>query len=197
MHYMAYNTLNILSPLPRDMAGDGASLRVGMRKLWADHVIWTREYIVAAVAGTPDAEAAAGRLLRNQEDLGNAIVPFYGASAGATLTGLLKQHIMIAVDLVAAAKAGNETKFKEADARWTANVIEIAGLLSGANPHWPKKDVVDLLSLHLKLTKGEAVARLQKNWKDDVQAFDDIFTEINTVADTLTSGIMAQFPDKF
>jgi len=179
------------------MAGDEVSLRVGMRKLWADHVIWTREYIVAAVAGTPDADAAAGRLLRNQEDIGNAIVPFYGASAGAALTGLLKQHIMIAVDLVAAAKAGNDAKFKDADARWTANVVEIAGFLSGANPHWPKKDVTDLLMLHLKLTKGEAVARLQKNWAGDVKAFDDIFTEINTVADALSSGILAQFPDKF
>ena len=179
------------------MPDNGASLKIGMRKLWADHVIWTREYIVAAVAGTPDAEAAAGRLLRNQDDIGNAIVPFYGSGAGTALTGLLKQHIMIAVDLVAAAKAGNDAKFKDADSRWSANVVEIAGLLSGANPHWPKKDVLDLLNLHLNLTKGEAVARLKKDWKADVQAFDDIFTEINTVADTLTAGIIAQFPAKF
>lgn len=179
------------------MSDNGSSLRTGMRKLWADHVIWTREYIVAAVAGTPDADAAAGRLLRNQDDIGNAIVPFYGPAAGTALTALLKQHIMIAVDLVAAAKAGDDPKFKAADAKWTANAADIAGLLSGANPNWPKKDVVDLLNLHLKLTKGEAVARLQKNWAADVQAFDDIFTEINTVADTLSMGIMKQFPAKF
>ncbi len=179
------------------MAGDGKALTIGMRKLWADHVIWTREYIVAAVAGTPDAEAAAGRLLKNQDDIGNAVVPFYGAGAGKALTDLLKQHIMIAVDLVAAAKAGNDAKFKDADARWSANADALAHLLSGANPHWPKKDVLDLLTLHLNLTKGEAVARLKKDWKADVQAFDDIFTEINTLADTLTAGIMRQFPDKF
>jgi hypothetical protein len=179
------------------MSDNGSSLRVAMRKLWADHVIWTREYIVAAVAGTPDAQEAAARLLRNQEDIGNAIVPFYGPAAGTALTALLKQHIMIAVDLIAAAKAGDDAKFKDADARWTSNAADIAGLLSGANPNWPQKDVVDLLNLHLKLTKGEAVARLQKNWKADVQAFDDIFTEINTVADTLSSGIMKQFPAKF
>jgi hypothetical protein len=104
---------------------------------------------------------------------------------------------MIAVDLVAAAKAGNDAKFEDADARWSANAVKIAGLLSGANPHWPKKDVIELLNVHLSLTKGEAVAGLQKNWGADVQAFDDIFTEINTVADTLSCGIMAQFPDRF
>ena len=179
------------------MAEKGTSLTVGMRKLWADHIIWTREYIVAAVAGTPDAEAAAGRLLRNQEDIGNAVVPFYGAGAGKALTDLLKQHIMIAVDLVAAAKAGDTAKFTEADTRWTANADALAQLLSGANPHWPKKDVFDLLLLHLNLTKGEAVARLKKDWSADVKAFDDIFTEINTVADTLTAGIMQQFPERF
>src|SRR5256886_11648472 len=71
------------------------ALSDALRRLWADHVIWTRQYIVAAVAGTPDAEAAAGRLLRNQEDIGNAIVPLYGEEAGAELTRLLKDHILI------------------------------------------------------------------------------------------------------
>ncbi len=80
------------------------SLRTAMRRLWADHAIWTRQYIVAAVAGTPDAEHAAARLLRNQEDIGNAIVPYYGEEAGAALTNYLKEHILIAVDLVEAAR---------------------------------------------------------------------------------------------
>lgn len=174
------------------------SLKLALRRLWSDHVIWTREYVVAAVAGTPDAEAAAGRLLKNQEDIGNAVVPVYGADAGHALTGLLKQHILIAVDLVKAAKEGNDAAFKENDQKWTANAEEIAGLLSGANPHnWPKTDVTDLLMQHLNLTKGEVVARLAGKWDDDVGAFDQIFTEILTVADVLADGIVKQFPDKF
>ena len=168
-----------------------------MRKLWADHVIWTRGYVVAAVAGTPDAGAAAARLLRNQDDIGNAIVPVYGRAAGTRLTELLKEHIMIAVDLIAAAKAGDQEKFGEFDAKWTKNAKDIATFLSGANPHWPKKDVVDLLNLHLNLTKKEVVARLTQKWDEDVQAFDDIFTEIMTVSDTLADGIHKQFPGKF
>jgi hypothetical protein len=174
-----------------------SSLDVAMRKLWTDHVVWTRQYIVSAVAGLPDANAAAGRLLKNQEDIGNAIVPVYGTPAGQKLTALLKEHIMIAVDLIAAAKAGNQTKFQEEDRKWSKNVAEIADFLSGANANWPKKDVLDLLNLHLSLTKKEAVARLEKKWDEDVQAFDDIFTEILTVADTLSAGIHRQFPGKF
>jgi hypothetical protein len=171
---------------------------MALRRLWADHVVWTRSYVVAAVAGTPDAEAAATRLLKNQEDIGNAVAFVYGETAGQALTDLLKQHIMIAVDLIEAAKSGDDATFEENDRKWTENAEEIAALLSGANPdNWPKADVLDLLTQHLNLTKGEVVARLQGKWNDDVEAFDQIFTEILTVADVLGDGVIKQFPEKF
>jgi hypothetical protein len=179
------------------MGSSTEPVRNALRKLWADHVIWTRQYIVAAVAATPDADAAAGRLLKNQEDIGAAIVPYYGDAAGDRLTALLKQHIMIAVDLVAAAKTGDQAAFATHDARWTSNIGEIAAFLAGANPNWPEQGVLDLLALHLKLTKDETVARLTGDWAADIQAFDDIFTEILVVADTLYDGLLAQFPERF
>ena len=172
-------------------------LRAALRKLWADHAIWTRQYIVAFVSGGADAGEAAGRLLKNQEHLGAAIVPYYGQAAGDTLAGLLRQHILIAVDLLNAAKAGDNAEFGKQDQRWSQNAEEIATLLSGANPYWPRRDVVDLLNLHLKLTKDESVARLGANWAADVSAWDDIFTEIMTVSDTLADGIILQFPERF
>jgi hypothetical protein len=172
-------------------------VRIALRKLWSDHVIWTRQYIVAAVANTPDANAAAGRLLRNQDDIGQAIVPYYGEDAGKGLTALLKDHIMIAVDLIEAAKKGDNAAFATHDQRWSDNANQIANFLAGANPHWPAADVKDLLDLHLNLTKGEVVARLQQNWEADVKAFDDIFTEAMVIADTLNDGLVAQFPEKF
>ena len=173
------------------------SLQLALRRLWSDHVIWTREYVVAAIANAPDAQAAATRLLANQEHIGSAIVPFYGEQAGQALTDLLKQHIMIAVDLIEAAKAGEAEKFADADQRWDGNARDIAALLSSANPNWPEDDVVDLLRQHLKLTKDEATARLGQRWEDDIEAFDQILTEILTVSDALSAGIVKQFPDRF
>src|SRR5262245_51408989 len=155
------------------MANPQEPVRLALRKLWSDHVVWTRQYIVAAVAGSADAQAAAGRLLRNQEDIGNAIVPYYGDAAGSGLTELLKSHILIAVDLIEAAKAADNDAFAIHDRRWSDNVADIARFLSGANPNWPEADVLDLLNLHLKLTKEEVVARLQSDWETDVQRFDD------------------------
>src|SRR5256885_12704486 len=98
-----------------DVVEKTTSLSDALRRLWADHVIWTRQYIVAALAGSPDAETAAGRLLRNQEDIGNAIVPFYGEAAGAKLTQFLKDHILNALDAIAAAIADDQRVLRRLD----------------------------------------------------------------------------------
>src|ERR1043165_4667669 len=84
-----------------------AVLKQDMRKLWTDHVVWTRDYIIAAVADLPDSTAAATRLMKNQEDIGHAVATYFGVPAGQQLTTLLKEHISIAVDLIKAAKAGD------------------------------------------------------------------------------------------
>jgi hypothetical protein len=173
------------------------SLTRAMERLWTDHVVWTRQYVIAAVDERPEVETATARLLKNQEDIGGAIVPFYGAEAGGQLTDLLKQHIMIAVDLVASAKAGDKENFALHDKRWDDNAADIARFLSGANPNWPEKAVVDLLSVHLALTKDEVVARLEGDYAKDAETFDQILTEILTLADALSEGIIKQFPEKF
>lgn len=150
--------------------------------------------MVSAIAGSADAQAAAGRLLKNQEDIGHALVPFYGQEAGAEVTDLLKQHILIAVDIVDAALKGDDQQFQDADHKWDENSAQIAAFLSAANPFWPEKDVQDLLSLHLNLTRREVVSRLKKEWEEDVQAFDDILTEILTLSDAIAMGIMEPVP---
>jgi len=173
------------------------ALQTAMRKLWADHVLWTRQYIVSTVLNDPSAQAASVRLLKNQADIGNAVVPYYGAAAGAKLTDLLKQHILIAVDLVSAAKAGNAAKQADADKRWHQNAADIATFLSGANPNWRRQTLLDMLNRHLALTTQEAVNRLQQKWNDDVSNFDAIFSQSMMMADALSAGIIKQFPAKF
>jgi hypothetical protein len=169
-------------------------LHTAMRKLWADHVVWTRDYIIAAVAGSSDATVALNRLMKNQEDIGNAIVPYYGAAAGTKLTGLLKDHIRIAGDLVGAAKANDKAKVADADKRWHSNAADIATFLSGANPNWTKAGLLGMLNQHLALTTEEATARIQRNWAVDAARFDQIFDQAMMMADALSDGIAKQHP---
>src|SRR5262245_16779658 len=173
-------------------------LRDSMRTLWDDHVVWTRLFIISTLADLPDAPATTERLLQNQTDIGNAIKPFYAEAAGTKLTGLLREHILIAADIVKGAKGGDTAKVSAAKAKWTANADEIAAFLSGANPkNWPAADMKSMMSDHLAVTTTELEMRLKKDWKGDVAAFERVEEQIRHMADMLTDGIVKQFPDKF
>ena len=169
-----------------------------VRKLWEDHVTWTRVYIIAALGDLPEADVAAQRLLQNQTDIGNAVKPFYGDEAGEQLTALLEDHILIAADLLAAAKAGDTAKFEDANERWYDNADEIAAFLNSANPgNWPLSEMQSMMSMHLDLTLEEASARLNADWEGDVAAYDKVHAEILQMADMISDGIIKQFPKEF
>jgi len=174
-----------------------AQLRTDMRKLWEDHATWTRVYIISVGAGLGDKDIAAQRLLQNQVDIGNAIKPFYGDEAGNKLTALLKEHILGAADLLAAAKANDQAKVATQKARWFKNGDDIAVFLSGANPkNWPAATMKSEMKMHLDLTLQEALDRFAGKWAEDAKAYDRVHEHILMLADTLASGIAAQFPEK-
>jgi hypothetical protein len=169
-----------------------------MRRLWEDHVTWTRLAIISLVGGTPDTDASVGRLLQNQNDIGDAIKPFYGDAAGEELTRLLREHILIAADIIAAAKAGDQPALVGAQSRWAVNADEIAAFLAAANPRsWDLDEMKSMLQEHLRLTTDEAVARLQGDWDADVAAYDEIHRQALGMADMLSNGIVKQFPARF
>ena len=175
-----------------------AALRSDMRVLWEDHVMWTRLAIISLTTGSPDTTATVGRLLRNQADIGNAVKPFYGKAAGNKLTAELRKHILIAADVIAAAKAGDKAKLADAQARWRSNANDIAALLASVNPrYWTAARMKAEMSKHLALTTQEAVARLQGRWAADVAAYDHVHHHILHMSDLLADGLVKQFPNRF
>jgi hypothetical protein len=200
---LAISTLLLfLSPLHAQMdmnakTSKSEQLRMAMHKLWEDHIVWTRNVILNIMDDLPGTDQAVNRLLRNQDDIGNAVKPFYGEAGGKELTRLLKEHITIAADLLKAAKTGNNSAFDAANKKWSANADEISDFLSKANPNWKLNDMKKMMHDHLTLTTDEAVARLKKDYVADVKAYDKVHDEILMMADMLTDGIIKQFPGKF
>jgi hypothetical protein len=194
--------LGLLVYLPASAHAKAPSSQVvfhdAMRKLWEDHITWTRLYIISAAHGLPDQDLTAGRLLQNQDDIGNAIKPFYGEAAGAQLTALLRDHILIAAELIDAAKQGNNAAFADANTRWYANADAIAEFLHAANPtQWPLDEMKMMMKSHLDLTLKEASARLHGDYAADIAAYDEVHVEILQMADMLSDGIITQFPKSF
>lgn len=169
-----------------------------MRRLWSDHVAYTRLFIVSAVAGSADKDATTQRLLQNQDDIGNAVAEFYGKQAGDKLAGLLRDHILIAANIVTAAKAGDDAKVTTENQRWKDNANEIASFLSNANPkQWPVSTLKSALSAHLEQTLNEATHELKGDHAASLKDYDEAMTHMLMVADVLSKGIEAQFPAKF
>ncbi len=178
-------------------ASTRTALHDGMRKLWEDHITWTRMFIISDVAGLPDLDPTVSRLLKNQTDIGTAITPYYGDAAGAELTALLRSHILTAANLLAAAKDGDAPAVQTASASWYANADSIATFLSTANPqNWPLSDMKEMMKDHLDLTLEEALARLHGDYTGDIVAYDKVHDEILRMADMLSEGIISQFPDR-
>lgn len=187
------------SPLPVTISEEkGTEYAAAMRYLWTDHATWTRDVILGILDQSPDAGDALTRLLQNQVDIGNAIKPYYGEEAGNTLTALLKEHIVVAGDLLVAARDGNNDAFNDANTKWYQNGEDIAVFLNTSNPtNWELEHMKSHMTHHLDLTLAEAVAHLEGRHADEVKAYDDVYEQLMHMADLLSDGIIKQFPEKF
>ena len=195
-------TALILAPQQHDGHEAAAASKISradfhdaMRVLWEDHIVWTRMAIISIVDDRPDQSFAVERLLRNQDDIGDAVSPYYGEAAGEALSALLREHIVGAADLLVAAKTG--VGFEAAHEAWYANGDEIGAFLADANPNWDRAEMQTMMADHLDLTLAEAVAHLENDHRADIRSYNRIHRQILHMADMLSDGIIAQFPKRF
>jgi hypothetical protein len=193
-------------PVAQDHSEHGMTIRTPaqlafhdqMRKLWEDHITWTRLAIVTFAAGTGGFDTTATRLLQNQDDIGNAFRPFYGDANADRLASLLHDHITIAVEILQAAKAGDTAAVNAASARWYANANDIADFWASINPRfWPDPVMRADMKTHLDQTLAEAVDELSGNFAAGVAEYELVHQHILAMADMLSNGIIGQFPKAF
>lgn len=174
------------------------ALYSSMRTLWAEHMQWTYDTIVAFAAGSESLDPTLERLLANQEHIGDAIKPLYGDAAGDALTALLKEHITDAVPVLTAAQAGDSEALDAAIEEWNRNAREIGDFLADANPDtWSRADMESMMEGHISQTVAYAAAQLQGDYAESIRLYDEAADHMADMADMLSSGIIAQFPDKF
>jgi hypothetical protein len=177
---------------------DAQTFHDEMRKLWEDHITWTRLVIIGVFEDLPDLNESVQRLLQNQVDIGNAIKPFYGEKAGNQLTALLTDHILIAAEILQAAKNNDTVALNDAIERWYANADDIAEFLNSLNPeNWPLEEMRAMMREHLDLTLQEAVSYLNGDYAGSIDFYDQVHIQALEMADMLSEGIIRQFPQKF
>ena len=161
-----------------------------IRQLWEQHVYWTRFFIISTAADLGDLEPVTNRLLQNPKDFGRLLTPIFGIRIASRFQELFTQHLLIAAELVNAAKNAEGEKADNARKRWYKNADEIAGFLASINPCWEEATWRDMLYSHLEMTEKEATLRLQGNYTADIKVFDNIENEALNMADYMFCGIM-------
>ncbi|MHA0856831.1 glycosyltransferase [Paenibacillus sp. CMAA1364] len=170
-----------------------AQLKGDFRRLWIDHMVWTRNYMVSALSDMEDRNDVATRLLKNQKDIGNSFKPYYGEEIGNQLAELLREHILLAAKVLDAAKNNNPMDLEKYNKEWYSNADELAQFLSTMNPKWSEKEIKKFFYTHLELITVEVSARIKKEWHADILAYDQGETHMIMFADLLSDGIMKQF----
>jgi hypothetical protein len=168
-----------------------------MANLWDEHMEWTYATVVAFVDESPTLEPTLNRLLQNQKDIGAAIEQFYGADAADQLTALLTEHIMEAVPVLTAAKAGDSAALETAVNDWYANAEKIGMFLAAANPNWSEDDMVEMMRMHITQTVAYATDLLTGDHAKSIVDYDLAEQHMQQMANDLSAGLIAQFPERF
>ena len=81
--------------------------------------------------------------------------------------------------------------------KWYRNADDIAAFLSSANPYLKNENLKKLLYMHLKLVTNDLSASLAKDWNARIVSIDEGVSHIILMADTISAGVVKQFPEKF
>lgn len=164
-----------------------------LRRLWNEHVLWTRLFILSTAFSLPDLPVVTERLLQNPDDFAKALKPFYGEKKAMQFKQLLTDHLLIAAQLVNAAKAGKTSEVDKQRKKWYKNAEDIARFLASINCFWSEREWRELLFKHLRMTENEAVFILTGQYAKSIKEYDEIQAEALRMADVMTRGIIHQF----
>jgi hypothetical protein len=165
------------------------------RKLWEDHITWTRVVIIGILDELPGTNTYIGRLLQNYEDMEAALAPYYGDDA-EVLGDLIKDHLVIAAGILTALNNGQPTDALIAS--WYANAHDIAVQMNKMNPmSWPLEETEKMWTDHLDATLAEATDHFTGDFAGEVAAYDQVHDMALEMADFISNGVMKQFRSQF
>lgn len=164
-----------------------------LRRLWNEHVMWTRTFIVSAVEGLGDLDSITDRLLRNPADMAQVLAIYYGEEAADTFRILLEDHLKIAAEMLMAIQSEDAGAAKQYMDLWYANGAAMSAFLGEINDYWTEEEWKVLLEEHLDMVKDYMIIRLNKAYADDPPFYDRMEAQALAMADLMTAGTIRQF----
>jgi uncharacterized surface protein with fasciclin (FAS1) repeats len=186
---------NAMGGSPGATCGAQSELEASMRKLWTQHAVWKRDYIIAAIDNEPAAkQAVMDELAQNERDLGQALSQYFGTDAGNRLAALFGTHNQLDAQVIDAAAAHDSARFNQAHQQLVDNAHDIARFLAQVNPNWPESRTDQLMMRHLDTTAAQLQARLNQDYRGDLAAFNNAYNALLDLSDYLSAGIVSEYP---
>jgi hypothetical protein len=175
-----------------------AEMKQAFRDLWLGHIFWVRHVVSNIATNDPDErDAAEKEVVANTKQIADTIAPFYGEAASEKLNSLLDVNIDAVREYSEATVARSKRRQDAALARLASNADDIADFLSHVNPYLQKDNVRGLFAAHgahhvlqINQYKKKEYSNLDKTWMM-------MREHVYVIADTLTTALVKQFPDKF
>lgn len=180
-------------------ADKAVELRLAERDLWIGHIFWVRNVVLTTKLGeAAAAKVAEQQAVQNARTIADAVIPFYGKEAADKLFGLLAVHYGAIMEHMKAAFADDTEAEGVATKKMTKNAEDIAAFLNAANPkNWPKAALISVLTAHVGYHMAQIHAIHAKDFTSEAQTWEAMKNQIYVIADTLSEGIVKQFPQKF
>ena len=172
-------------------------LRIEMRRLWDDQLVFTRNFIISTLEMSPDQIPVTEAYLGHQAAIADAFAPYYGDDASRELALLMSTHAVITVDLVRIISEGNVEAVPRQRAFWVGSAQQIADYLAALNPSWSAEQLEQSLLVYLDLTMAEIAGRSIRNRDVELGAYERLRVHTTRLADFLSNGIIKQHPQQF
>lgn len=166
------------------------------RNLWMEYMTWTRNYIVSAVADLNDKQYIVQKLLEIADGFGNAFKRIYNNEAGERFKNLLKDHIILGIDIVDNTIAGNQEKVEELKKLKDANVEAIALMLSGLSKYFDYTTIKSLFQEKSNLLSELLQKRISQQYSEELSVYNLLTQQASKLADTMGEAVNKQFDNR-
>ena len=168
------------------------SWQENIRLLFADHLLWIKQYLISLMFRLRDLSYVTIRTLQNAADFSAQLTPFYGVESAKLYETLLVERVLLLAELASTIRIGSDVTFQMS--KLQTNADDIATLFSSLNPYWDKATWQELLYTQYQLEEQLIRQIAEDKFSTSISIYDAIYQNALKMASYMIDGITAQFP---
>ena len=175
-------------PLPSDI-----ELANSVQRRWMDLARWLRYFIYSEILGLGNREAAESRLTQIANDVGSFYARYYGPEIGTSAQAIYQNYFFHVKDMIEAYKNNDMALIEQQRYSMYKDAYDFSKLLSGVNRYWDEATLQALLYVLVDNTEKQIEYIINRNYEDEIVAYDQYVEQIYRIADEITYGLIRQF----